>query len=155
MKVVKYYDSISGEYITIEVNNAVAESLKGFYYEEKEQKRQIAKHEFSVDGIKDENDYIKENIFIDTTPNPYDVLEEKEGLKELTQKEIWLKLLNKALKKLSKEEWFIIRKIFWQNYKKIEISRKYNILPSLISYRYKNAINKLRNYILENEKLKD
>jgi hypothetical protein len=89
MKVVKYFDVINNEWITLEVDNAVAESLKDFYYEEKEQKRQIAKHEFSIDSIEDENDYIKENIFIDPTPNPYDALEEKEGLKELTQKEIW------------------------------------------------------------------
>jgi len=148
MRDIKYYDNISAKYISVKVNNAVAENLKAFYYDEKEQKRQIAKNETSIDPFKNSEEFL-----IDNTSNPYEVLEQKEGLTNKANKEIGIELLKKSLKKLKKEEWFIIKKIFWQNYKKIEISRKYNIKPSLITYRYQNATNKLKNYILENEKL--
>ena len=148
MKVIKYFDAINNEWITLKVNNDIADELKGMHFEEKEQNRQVAKYEVSTDAYQN-----SENVFIDSAPNPYEALEEKEGLKELTQKEVRIMLLKKALKKLNKEERFIIKKIFWQNYKKIEISKKYNILPSLITYRYQKAISKLKKYIVENEKL--
>ena len=149
MRDIKYYDNISGKYITVKVNNAVADNLKTLYFEEKELKRQVAKNETSIDAFKNSEEFL-----IDNTPNPYEALEQKEGLTNKSKKEIRIELLKKALRKLKKEEWFIIKKIFWQNYKKIEISRKYNITPSLITYRYKNTIKKLRSYIVENEKLK-
>jgi|GEM_PF-4996393 hypothetical protein len=125
MRDIKYYDNISAKYISVKVNNAVAENLKAFYYDEKEQKRQIAKNETSIDPFKNSEEFL-----IDNTSNPYEVLEQKEGLTNKANKEIGIELLKKSLKKLKKEEWFIIKKIFWQNYKKIEISRKYNITPS-------------------------
>ena len=146
MKVIKYFDAINNEWISVEVSSDVASELKGMHFAEKEQKRQIASHEVSIDSFQNGEDYL-----VDTSLNPYEALIEKEYGKQLSQREIRLNLLNKALKKLNDKEWFIIEKIFWQNYKKIEISRKFNIIPSLITYRYNNAINKLKKYILKNE----
>ena len=105
MKVIKYFDAINNEWFTLKVSNDIADEIKGRYFEEKEQKRQVAKYEVLIDAYQN-----GENVFMDNSPNPYEALEEKEGLKELTQKEVRIELLKKALKKLNKQEWFIIKK---------------------------------------------
>jgi RNA polymerase sigma factor (sigma-70 family) len=68
--------------------------------------------------------------------------------------EIWLSWLRDALRKLTKQNYLIIKKKFWQNYKQIEIAREFKMSSSMVSYRYKKSIEKLRNYLTEKKELK-
>lgn len=154
MREVKYFDNITGEYTTINVSNAVADAMDDFDERESKQQNPINNYEFSVDEFEGEQQYIKENIFIDNSLNPYEALEKKEGLNDVSLREVWLSWLKDALRQLTKQNYLIIKKKFWQNYKQIEIAREFKMSSSTVSYRYKNSIKKLKDYLIKKKELK-
>lgn len=147
MEKIKYYDAIKGEEIEVEVTEEVAEAMRECDRNERRIKRNSGKHEVSVDGTPN-----GQALLIDNSDNPEEILirkEEKEG--KYRKRERRKLLVRKAIKTLTAKEKEVIRKVFWGDYTQAELARELGISRNAVNKRYENALNKIKEFVLNNE----
>ena len=147
MQIIKYYDEITQKEIELEVTDRVANELNNLHQEQKQKNRQIRKNEFSVDEFHD-----PDNFLIDEGDDPLDAYIHKyENLSMQQRQEKRKKLLNKALKTLTKKERQVISGIYQKQLTQAEISRLLGISRSAVKQRYDSAMCRIKEFIINNE----
>lgn len=147
MQKIKYYDEIKGEKIEVEVTAEVAQAMLDINNQERKQRNMARKNELSLDAVEG-----GENLLIDSTDNPLDILIKKEEIEEKNRKQAnRTRLVKKGMKTLNEKERSVVEHIFWKNYTQAELSRKLDVSRGTIKYRYDCAIKKLKAFILKEE----
>jgi RNA polymerase sigma factor (sigma-70 family) len=148
MEKIKYYDAIKGQEIEVEVTEEIEKAILDLDKDERKQRNKALKYEFSLDSVED-----GENLLVDPSDNPLEALIKKETHEEKNRDRAnRVKLLRKGLKSLTKNEREVMQLCFWENYTQAELSRKLGLSRAGVKYRYDAAINKLKEFILNNEK---